>query len=42
MNLYDAFECAFSYVFLYLSSLNLNSMLVWCMLVVGLNDEMKN
>jgi hypothetical protein len=42
MNLYDAFECAFSYVCLHLSSLNSIEMIVWCMLVVGLNDEMKN
>jgi hypothetical protein len=42
MNLYDAFECAFSYACLHLSSLNSTDMLMWCMLVVGLNDEMKN
>jgi hypothetical protein len=36
MNLYDAFECAFLYACLYLSSLNSIDMLVWCMLVVGL------
>jgi hypothetical protein len=42
MNLYDAFECAISYAFLHLSRLNSIDMLVWCMLVVGLNDEMKN
>jgi hypothetical protein len=42
INLYDAFQCAFSYAFLHLSSLNSIDMLVWCMLVVGLNDEMKN
>ena len=42
MNLYDAFECAFSYACLHLKSFNPIYMLVWCMLVVGLNDEMKN
>ena len=42
MNLIDAFECAFTYAWLHLSSLNLIYMLVWCMLVVGLIDEMKN
>ena len=42
MNLYDAFECAFTYACLHLSSLNLIYMLVWCMLVVGLNGEIKN
>ena len=42
MNLYDAFECAFSYACLHLKSFNSIYMLVWCMLVVGLNDEMKN
>jgi len=42
MDLHDAFECAFSCVCLHLSSLNSRYMLVWCMLVVGLNDEMKN
>jgi hypothetical protein len=42
MNLVDVFECAFTYACLHLSSLILTSMLVWCMLVVGLNDEMKN
>jgi hypothetical protein len=41
MNLYDEFECAFSYACLHLSSLNSIDMLVWCMLVVGLNDEIK-
>ena len=33
---------AFTYACLHLSSLNLIYMLLWCMLVVGLNDEMKN
>jgi hypothetical protein len=42
MNLYDALDCAFSYVCLHLSSLNSIDMIVWCMLVVGLNDEMTN
>ena len=42
MDLYDAFECAFTYAWLHLSSLSLIYMLVWYMLVVGLNDEMKN
>jgi hypothetical protein len=42
MDLIDAFECAFTYACLHLSSLNLIYMLVWCMLVVGLIDEMKN
>ena len=42
MDLYDAFECAFTYAWLHLSSLNLMYMLVWCMLGVGLNDEIKN
>ena len=42
MNLFDAFECAFTYACLYLKSLNSIYMLVWCMLVVGLNDEMIN
>jgi hypothetical protein len=42
MNLYDAFECVFSYAWVHLSNLNSIDMLVWCMLVVGLNDEMKN
>jgi hypothetical protein len=42
MNLFDTFECAFTYACLHLSSFKLISMLVWCMLVVGLNDEMKN
>ena len=41
MNLYDAFECAFTYACLHLSSLNLIYMLVCCMLVLGLNDEIK-
>jgi hypothetical protein len=40
MDLIDAFECAFRYACLHLSSLNSIYMLVWCMLVVGLNDEM--
>ena len=42
MNLYDAFERAFSYACLHLKSFNSIYMLVWCMLVVSLNDEMKN
>jgi hypothetical protein len=42
INLFDAFECAFTYACLHLLSLNLMHMLVWCMLVVGLIDEMKN
>ena len=42
INLIDAFECAFTYACLHLSSLNSKYMLVWCMLVVGLNDEMNN
>ena len=42
MNLYDAFECAF-HMFAYMSQVLIYvSMLVWCMLVVGLNEEMKN
>ena len=40
MNLYGAFECAF-HMFACMAQV-LNFMLVWCMLVVGLNDEMKN
>ena len=42
MDLVDALECAFTYAYLHLSSLILIYMLVWCMLVVGLIDEMKN
>jgi hypothetical protein len=42
MNLFHAFECAFTYACLYLKSLNSIYMLVWCMLIVGLNDKMKN
>ena len=42
INLNDALECAFTYACLHLSSLNSIYMLVWCMLVVGLNDEMIN
>jgi hypothetical protein len=42
MNLNDAFEFAFLYVCLHLSSLKSTDMLVWCILVVGLNDEMRN
>jgi hypothetical protein len=42
INLNDAFECAFSYACLHLSSLNSIDMLVWCMLVVDLNNEMRN
>jgi hypothetical protein len=42
MNLFDAFECAFTYACLHLKSLNSIYMLVWCMLVVCLIDEMKN
>ena len=42
INLYVAFECAFKYACLHLSSLNLIYMLVWCMLVVSLIDEMRN
>jgi hypothetical protein len=42
MNLYDAFECAFTYACLHLKSFNSISIIVWCMLVVGLNDEIKN
>ena len=42
MDLVDAFECAFTYDCLHLSSLNSIYVLVWCTLVVGLNDEMKN
>ena len=41
MNLYDAFECAFTYACLHLKSLNSIYMLVWWMLVIGFNDEMK-
>jgi hypothetical protein len=41
MNLVDAFECAFTCACLLLSSLNLIYMLVWCILVVGLIDEIK-
>ena len=40
MNLFDAFECAFTYACLHLKSLNSIYMLVWCMLVVDWNDEM--
>jgi hypothetical protein len=42
MNLYDVFKCAFSYACLHLSSFNSIVMLVWCMLVVGLNGKMEN
>ena len=42
MNLNVAFECAFKYACLHLKGLNSIYMLVWCMLVVGLIDEMKN
>ena len=42
MDLVDAFECAFTYACLHLRSLNSLYMLVWCMLVVNLNDEMRN
>jgi hypothetical protein len=42
MDLVDAFKCAFTYACLYLLSLNSIYMLMWCMLVVGLNDKMKN
>jgi hypothetical protein len=42
IDLIDSFECAFTYACLHLSSLNLIYMLVWCMLVVGLIDEIKN
>jgi hypothetical protein len=42
MNLYDVFDCTFSYACLHLKSFNSIYMLVWGMLVVGLNDEMKN
>ena len=43
MNLYGAFECAFHMFACMAQVLNFQiSMLVWCMLVVGLNDEMKN
>ena len=42
INLIVAFEYAL-YMFACMAKvLNQNSMLVWCMLVVGLNDEMKN
>jgi hypothetical protein len=41
IDLIDAFECAFSYVCLHLKSFNSIYMLVWCMLVVGLDGEMK-
>jgi hypothetical protein len=40
MDLIDAFECAVRYACLHLLSLNSIYMLVWCKLVVGLNDEM--
>jgi hypothetical protein len=42
MNLNDAFDYAFSYACFHLSSLNSIDMLLCCMLVVGLNDEMRN
>ena len=42
INLINAFECAFHMFACMAQVLNLNSMLVWCMLVVGLNDKMKN
>ena len=42
MNLYGAFECAFHMFACMAQVLNFISMLVWCMIVVGLNDEMKN
>ena len=41
MDLVDAFECAFTYACLNLRSLNSLYMLVWCMLVVKLFDELK-
>ena len=41
MNLNDGFEYACTYACLHLSSLNCKYLLVWCMLVAGLNDEMK-
>jgi hypothetical protein len=42
INLYVAFECAFHMYACMAQVLNYNSMLVWYMLVVGLNDEMRN
>ena len=42
INLYGAFECAFHMFACMAYVLNLKSMLVWCMLVVRLNDEMKS
>ena len=42
INLIDAFEYAFHMFACMAQVLNLIYMLVWCMLVVDLNDEMKN
>jgi hypothetical protein len=42
INLFDAFECAFTHAFLHLKSFNSLYMSVWCMLVVCLNDEIEN
>ena len=42
IDLKDAFECAFHMFACKAQVLNQNYMLVWCMLVVGLNDEMKS
>ena len=42
MNLYGEFECAL-HMFICMASIFISIyMLVWCMLVVGLNVEMKN
>jgi hypothetical protein len=42
INLYVAFECALHMVACISFSFFSYTLLVWCMLVVGLNDEMKN
>jgi hypothetical protein len=42
INLNGAFECVFHMYACIAQVLNSISMLVWCMLVVGLIDEMKN
>jgi hypothetical protein len=42
INLYVAFECASHMVACICFSFFSDILLVWCMLVVGLNDEMKN
>jgi hypothetical protein len=42
INLYGAFNCALQMVACISFSFFSNTLLVWCILVVGLNDEMKN